>query len=613
MPRKLISLGIKFSNQSSDRPEERETQISEAIRHYNVYKRDYTRNINRYIASCESAMMCNIDVRISNYLKLIPRFLPIRTIVVGESPYSENLLPGLASSFAFNPRYVTTAPPSAQVLSQFISMVTGVPLWVSMPMVSCSYMMIEDGIVFLNCEPASDVNDGVRMKLRSLFCEMVIDMCNTVRKFGVDEIYVLEVGEVSRYCMNMVSSSIKDSSEGGTKLTRSRISHPAWLARTFGVETEQPDRLIDDSVLEICLSVELSMEAPLYINSSDRRVTSIPWFQYSLEELSLLGSQSSILHRLVSTWNNRINSVVGLSLGSINKEIMSSKKPMQRKMDYKKGKDSENSNRDKGNGSDKSYVMSVIDTVRTTCLDQASIANKIARDVAKLADDYEESETKVEIYELLDGYRKCLSALETSAALYISIAGTLTSNKTAISLGGQNLGPIVGVVSVDSDGNRSKMDNPTMTVQEVIESNSGGTSKIAYNKRHDTEDESDRDGDGSYSVVPSMDADSERFAFNDESDGEVYDVNSNNDASSIGDNGFNLPMVTNNKAIAPKSDSSKTPIKTEEVKTERDVGTRNNNERQSVVVSPNPSPSVTSSSNMSRAAAIAARLRNKNK
>lgn len=120
-----------------------------------AHKQDMREKTGRYLAACEAAIMKPVDVRIKRYLFMISDYLPLNNIMIGQEPYSQKILPPIASAFAFDPDTVDSFTPSVQVLGQMLSLGDESRLQEVMDVMTCSYSLITRGIACVNVLPVN--------------------------------------------------------------------------------------------------------------------------------------------------------------------------------------------------------------------------------------------------------------------------------------------------------------------------------------------------------------------------------------------------------------------------------------------------------------------------
>lgn len=94
--------------------------------------------------------------------------------MIGQSSYKYNILPQYASAFAFDYRALNRWTPSVQVLARALKIHFDVRLTKALTAMSNTYLMLDDGLLFINVYPYPSLTDLEKAKVASYLSELLI-------------------------------------------------------------------------------------------------------------------------------------------------------------------------------------------------------------------------------------------------------------------------------------------------------------------------------------------------------------------------------------------------------------------------------------------------------
>ena len=115
-----------------------------------------------YAERCSSVM--GTAPKSNEYIQLICHFLPVKQIMIGQSPYASDILPRYSAAFSFDRKRAGFWTPTSQVLAQCMNKYEDVPVRLALDMISHSYLLVCRGLVLLNVYPYQGLNDQQQAK-----------------------------------------------------------------------------------------------------------------------------------------------------------------------------------------------------------------------------------------------------------------------------------------------------------------------------------------------------------------------------------------------------------------------------------------------------------------
>ena len=208
-------------------------------------------SIEFYVHRC--SMLTGKSSLSAPYLRLIPAFLPLTEVHIGQSTYEDSLLPYYASAFAAKFSSKQTWTPSLQVMSQALSMISDISLTKSLAVLSNSCILLASRIAMINVYPYAKTSGAEQIKLSSYFAELLRDIVkynSMVRPMPLSQI---EYGEEAKLVCDIVWSSLKGQ---GVSVRRKYVYNPAYVARLGGefVTSWYPIPTTDQAKIESTLS-----------------------------------------------------------------------------------------------------------------------------------------------------------------------------------------------------------------------------------------------------------------------------------------------------------------------------------------------------------------------
>ncbi|KAI9330280.1 hypothetical protein DFJ73DRAFT_900829 [Zopfochytrium polystomum] len=180
--------------------------------------------------------------------------------VIGQSPYTDDLLPEFAAAFAFNPYSCIGYTPSVQVLSQFIADGDRRQSILISNLLTNSQLMLCTGVALINAIPFNTGSLALGIKLKAATAKLVYEIIRT--SYERPELNVQSMG----------------------------MSHPVYLARRASTERMSKARDTDAEYKYTSLAMYTDpQQQPA--QSRNRDCKTHTWTWYSPEELRIIGSQ----------------------------------------------------------------------------------------------------------------------------------------------------------------------------------------------------------------------------------------------------------------------------------------------------------------------------------
>ncbi|KAJ3220935.1 hypothetical protein HK099_003894 [Clydaea vesicula] len=395
--------------------------------------------IQSYIMKSSIAMYQTIDERICIYLSMIPSFLPIKVMMIGQEPYALDILPSIGSAFAFNPLAVNGFTPSIQVLSQFICMGDKSRISHIADLLSCSYVLLNYGIICINVHPSSKLRDQEKMKVESYFSELCSNIILSSKLLHSTSIELICLGDVASKTIKSMLSSIPSEITRSIHIAKVYLQNPVFVSRSRRPIAIRHNITPSDTCeyIEKFMNTELH-EIGLVSNSyhNQRVVISHDWYDYHQYSLILIGNNE----RLAKIFNQfrkdiilqiREQNIDNLLLIAISAKDHIVSMSNQQKDTNKRGMSD--------------YQYSIYNTLRIMLENGTEIKNhaiKVSRDVhnaiSKLNPDDRESVTS--LVSCIDDFAGSLS---TAIAFFASINPALTSQTSYIDITGASIPPII--------------------------------------------------------------------------------------------------------------------------------------------------------------------------
>lgn len=131
---------------------------------FNSIKDAFVGKTKLYIDRCST--VAGREPHSAAYLSTISNFRPVRQVMIGQSPYSEDILPKYGAAFAFDEIRAGFWTPTSQVLAQCMNKYADVPIRTALEYICHSYCLASRGIVLVNVYPYQNLNDQHVVLLR---------------------------------------------------------------------------------------------------------------------------------------------------------------------------------------------------------------------------------------------------------------------------------------------------------------------------------------------------------------------------------------------------------------------------------------------------------------
>lgn len=169
-------------------------------------------------------------LRCKSYLDLLPSFLPINTVWLGQSTYRYSILPYLASAFSVNTQIAHSLPPTIEVLASAAYHEYGIPLSLGCTIFSNSFVLLSEGILALNVYPFEKLSDAQALKSQGYLAELLLNLITVSYRMRMQKITIVEFGYEAKNCMDLV---VRSSRNKKLKLDRVYVNNPVFISRSF--------------------------------------------------------------------------------------------------------------------------------------------------------------------------------------------------------------------------------------------------------------------------------------------------------------------------------------------------------------------------------------------
>ncbi|KAJ3382886.1 hypothetical protein HDU92_004514 [Lobulomyces angularis] len=395
--------------------------------------------IQSYIMKSSIAMYQIIDQRICIYLSMIPSFLPIKVIMIGQEPYASDILPSIGSAFAFNPLAVNGFTPSIQVLSQFICMGDKSRISHIADLLSCSYVLLDYGIICINVHPSSRLRDQEKMKVESYFSELCSNIILSSKLLHSTSIELICLGDVASKTIKSMLSSIPSEITRSIHIAKVYLQNPVFVSRSRRPIAIRHNITPSDTCeyIEKFMNTELHEIGLVSDSYHDQKVViSHNWNDYHQYSLILIGNNE----RLAKIFNQfRKDIILQIREQNIDNLLLIAISAKDRIASMS------NQQRDTNKKGMSDYQYSIYNTLRIMLDNGTEIKNyaiKVSRDVhnaiTRLNPDDRESVTS--LVSCIDDFAGSLS---TAIAFFASINPALTSQTSYIDITGASIPPII--------------------------------------------------------------------------------------------------------------------------------------------------------------------------
>lgn len=194
-------------------------------------KEDYMRLIEKYIDDIHKVQIYCRDMHrgIMNYLRAIPFHAPIKTIVLGQNSYKNEVLPRYASALAYSIHVCAQPPPSVEVMAKALAGTSHTyEHWVCL--LRNSYLFLQRSAVFLNVVPYPECGDVEKLMMSTLMSELIIDLCKINVRYGFDKLSLFCLGSLATETVSRTGRSMGSELRSRIYMSISHSMNPAFLS-----------------------------------------------------------------------------------------------------------------------------------------------------------------------------------------------------------------------------------------------------------------------------------------------------------------------------------------------------------------------------------------------
>lgn len=380
--------------------------------------------VETYIRRCEEIML--MPLRANEYLRLIPAFMPMKHVYVGQSSYNEAILPRYASAFAFDINKSGSWTPSVQVLSQAMAFIYRSSLSNCLCLLANSFVLITRSILMVNVFPYSSPNDHERAKLGPVFAEFLSEIIMLSRVMGIKKIQVREFGDVAQEYCDMAWKSIKSSI---ASMRHVDLRNLVYVSRRFGVSKFRdygPDapelcRMVDDIMAKV-------PEPSDVVAVQSKAPTPPRWQTFTLAQLQGVAASDSLaqLHEYSSA-----ESILSLTTEFVEAATAMASKGKGHKQQQQKP-----------NVAELGYTAATLLSLSNTAKDmigRVDAAYKTNRDaISRLSPGNAE-----QAGHYVETLKRLCDVMTTSVGMFASVHGTMVSDTPAVALNSASVPPMV--------------------------------------------------------------------------------------------------------------------------------------------------------------------------
>ena len=379
--------------------------------------------VEAYIAKCEEIMLAPLHAK--EYLRLVPKFMPMKHVYVGQSSYNEAILPRYASAFAFDIAKCGAWTPSVQVLSQAMTLVHQSPLDNCLCLLANSFILITRSILMVNVFPYSSPDDHERAKLGPVFAEFLSELIMLSRVMGVKKIQVREFGDVAQEYCDMAWKSIKSSM---ASMRHVNLRNPMYVSRRYGI-SRPGDYGPDPS--DLCETVSATLarvpQSPDSVAVDSKASAPPKWQAFTLTQLQGVAASNSLaqLHDYSSA-----ESILSLTTEFVETAtIMASRGKGQRQQRQP-------------DPMDMGYTTATIVALSNTAREMMNRVESAYSDNKKAIDRLTPDDAE-QASQYLETLQRLRDVMTTSVGMFASIHGTMVSDTPAVALNSASVPPMV--------------------------------------------------------------------------------------------------------------------------------------------------------------------------
>ncbi|KAJ3219741.1 hypothetical protein HK099_004581 [Clydaea vesicula] len=252
--------------------------------------------IESYIAKCSEIANCQLHPSIVVGLRLIGQNWPYKYIIVGQSPYKSNILPAIATAYAYDTNRCYGFTPSLQVFSQFLAKSGNFDSQEICKRLTLSYCLLEHSICAINARPYVSKDICINTQLESKTSELLHNMIKLTPNSMFNQMLLIPTGDSAVMTVSNAVKSIHVQKRADLHLRVYSTSHPAGIARNSKIVTIMPNVKVSDICKRInkLARVELEGKQSLFTDSGYKMLSEEVqklqvWHNYSTADLMFMG------------------------------------------------------------------------------------------------------------------------------------------------------------------------------------------------------------------------------------------------------------------------------------------------------------------------------------
>lgn len=405
--------------------------------------------VAEYEKSCAEVMRQPLHVGISNYLRLMPNFLPMTALIAGQNPYSADILPPLASAFAYERKSVRGVTPTVQVLAQFICLHSELSLSDMVSLLSCSYLLLEVGVFALNVHPTQVTSAAEKIRLESAFIELCRSLVYASAIMKQSHVELFGLGDVANSALLSLRSSLPVIGRVTASVRLDRLMHPVFVARRVTRQSTRGEMNYLPESDSVCDTIALLFPTHEVLSKTSSHESRGGWTAYKQAELRMIGNPSKLARCL--------EKAAGRSLGELCRQFIErTRKIVDMNRGAKFSSGSEEASRDRANirvEAETSNWSSFASEGRTKLgslirnVDKRS--KELTEKVSKLVNDCNEKLGNVEpvdsesITSLVDSLDRLNTAMYETCSFNMQFIPSLIESEPALNLTGTTVTPFV--------------------------------------------------------------------------------------------------------------------------------------------------------------------------
>lgn len=173
----------------------------------------------------------------STYVLSWHKAVPLTCIIMGQSPYPNNIFPPIAAAMSFDedlclecPNIQKKVPPTVEILANDLYLNAGMDKDSTIQIIKNGWMLVEGGILLVNECAFYNSNHPLGYKESINQCNVLLRLLYETEKYGKRTVEIYAMGESGERMGSDLCSWYKSDK---VKLTKRKATHPAALSRRF--------------------------------------------------------------------------------------------------------------------------------------------------------------------------------------------------------------------------------------------------------------------------------------------------------------------------------------------------------------------------------------------